>query len=68
LNPVAEFDTSWRIVGAVDLNRDGTHDLVWQRTDGTVMAWYMTGIKRVQTVGVGYGSIGGPNWKVVGPK
>jgi hypothetical protein len=68
LNPTAEFNTSWRIVGAVDINRDGRTDLLWQNGDGNVAAWYMNGLNLVQAVGVGYGSIGGSNWKIVGPK
>ena len=46
---------SWRLVDAVDLNRDGKPDLVWQN-DATfqVVAWYMGGsngnsLSRVRT-------------------
>jgi hypothetical protein len=69
LDPHAEFDTSWKIVGNVDVNRDGKQDLLWQHTaDGTVMIWFMDGLKRISTANVTGGSLGGASWTVVGPK
>jgi hypothetical protein len=68
LNPVAEFDTSWRIVALIDANRDGRYDIVWQRTDGTVVLWAMDGLNLAYAAGITGGSLGGPSWKVVGPK
>jgi hypothetical protein len=58
-------DTTWRIAGTGDLNGDGFADLVWQKTDGQVAAWYLRG-----TAVIGYGSLSipnvGPNWKIRG--
>jgi hypothetical protein len=69
LDPVAEFDTSWRIAGIADVNRDGRHDIIWQNNnDGTLAAWFMNGLSRVQVLPIAGGSVTGPNWKIVGPK
>jgi hypothetical protein len=69
LNPVAEFDSAWQIVGTADVNLDGDQDILWQHaTDGNVVVWYMDGITRTGIADVTGGSLGGADWKVVGPK
>ena len=69
LDPNAEFDLAWRIVGAADINLDGRHDILLQdATNGAVVVWYMDGRTRVQTLQIGTGTLGGPSWRIVGPK
>ena len=36
-------DTSWKIVGAHDFDRDGDADVLWQNDNGHVSLWYMQG-------------------------
>ena len=44
LNPSANADRAWAVVGAADLNKDGRPDLVWQnQTDGRLIAWFLNG-------------------------
>ena len=58
-------DTTWKIAGTGDLNGDGHADLVWQKTDGQVAAWYLRG-----TAIISYGMLSipsvGANWKIRG--
>jgi hypothetical protein len=69
LDPLAEFDPEWQLVGAADINVDGKQDILWQHsTDGSVVVWYMDGTTRTGTATIAGGSLGGSNWKVVGPK
>ena len=43
-------DTDWKIVTAVDLNRDGQRDLIWRhRTAGWVAYWPMRGSQRISS-------------------
>ena len=69
LDPVAEFDPAWKIVGNIDANLDGKQDILWQNSvNGSIAVWYMNGLTRIGTADIVGGSIGGPTWKVVGPK
>lgn len=45
LTPSQVEDTDWKVVGAGDLDGDGSSDLVWQHVgDGRVAAWFMSGL------------------------
>jgi hypothetical protein len=35
--------SGWRIAAAANLNGDGTPELIWQSSDGSVIVWYMGG-------------------------
>jgi hypothetical protein len=56
------LDFAWQIVGTGDHNGDGTSDLLWRHSTGTVVIWYMsaggaTGGGTVATVD--------PAWRIV---
>lgn len=68
LNPLSEPDTAWRVVGTIDANADGKTDIVWQHTDGRVRLWLMDGLSRTSSVDISGGSLGGVNWRIVGPR
>ena len=38
-----EVDNSWTIVGSGDFNGNGTDDILWRNTNGTVSIWLMNG-------------------------
>jgi len=40
---LASASSGWRMAAVADLNGDGIPDLVWQSSDGSVVAWYMGG-------------------------
>jgi hypothetical protein len=56
-------DTTWKVVGSGDLNGDGYSDLVWQKTDGYVAAWFLRGRTILKTAMLNYPYVG-PNWKI----
>jgi hypothetical protein len=59
--------TGWTVVGALDLNRDGHGDLVWQN-DATrqVTVWYMGGAQGDTLLGWTYlSSSGVPGWHAI---
>jgi glucose/arabinose dehydrogenase len=65
LTPNAVPDTDWHIVGAGDLNGDGSPDLLWQhQTTGLISAWFMNGLSRVSGVLLTPGQVTDTNWKI----
>ena len=42
--------TNWKLVGAGDINLDFKNDLLWQRPDGTLQGWFMSGVDYGTTV------------------
>jgi len=68
LTPDRLSDTSWRLRGAIDLDRNGSPDLIWQNlASGDVATWLMSG-----TTVIG-GQFLGPaltsaDWVVVSPR
>ena len=41
--------TGWRIRGATDLDENGQTDIVFQKSDGSLMVWFMDGTSYVQS-------------------
>jgi len=35
----------WTVVGVGDFNNDGTSDILWRKTDGTVAIWQINGLQ-----------------------
>lgn len=66
LYPPSQPDVSWRIVGVADMNRDGQPDLVWQHTDGPLVAWFMNGLTITTAEWFVPSSAGAPEWRVQG--
>jgi hypothetical protein len=60
-------DLNWRIVAVADLNNDGRPDLVWQHlTGGFLAVWHMDGAVTTSGIALSPGSVGDPNWRIVG--
>jgi hypothetical protein len=60
-------DTTWRLVGIVDMNGDGKPDLVWQQTtSGSLAAWLMDGTRTIVGVYMNPAKVSDPNWRIVG--
>ncbi|MBM3839208.1 MAG: VCBS repeat-containing protein [Verrucomicrobia bacterium] len=64
LEPSNVGDLSYRLAASGDFNEDGQEDLVFQRSDGTLAAWFMDGTRQVK-IALFDPSPEGPAWKVV---
>ena len=61
-----EPDPDWMIVGAADMDRDGSTDIVWQhRTAGALRVWHMDGIEQLDSIDLSTGLVD-PLWDVAG--
>lgn len=67
LNPAAPPDKNWRVVGTVDLNKDGKTDLLFQHADGAVGVWFMDGVNLLRATLLNP-SHPGDGWRIAGPK
>jgi hypothetical protein len=61
--PVA---SEWKLIGAGDLNGDGTDDLLWQHSDGTVHYWLIKNGQRQGGMNIGATGPVGPEWRLIG--
>ena len=61
-------DTSWKLVGAEDVNGDRKADILWQHTDGSVATWYLDGATVTTTLRLNPSQPTSASWKVVGPR
>jgi hypothetical protein len=60
-------DTNWRIRGLEDLNNDMRDDLIFQhQTTGELAAWFMDGVRVLDTRWISPSPISDLNWKLVG--
>ena len=57
-------EPAWEIVGAPDLNNDGSPDLVFQHTDGALAAWFMQNAVRTDVQFLTPNRVPHPSWKV----
>jgi hypothetical protein len=69
LSPGYVTSTTWRIVAAGDINRDGQPDLVWQSLDeGWLAVWLMNGTTMLSSVALSPDQVPDVNWRIVGPR
>ena len=67
LSPDINRDVNWRIVGVVDMNADGTADLVWQHVgNGQLAVWYMNGTTMTSMNYLQPSTVTDTNWRIVG--
>ena len=57
-------EPAWEIVGAPDLNNDGSPDLVFQHTDGSLAAWFMQNAVRTDVQFLSPNRVPHPSWRV----
>jgi hypothetical protein len=43
-SPSSVADPAWKVAGAADFNGDGNVDIIWRHTDGSIVAWVMSGL------------------------
>jgi hypothetical protein len=65
LGPGAVNDTSWKIVGTPDLNRDGQSDLLWQHDAGLVAVWFMRGESQISGQLITQSPLADTQWRIV---
>jgi hypothetical protein len=65
LNPLNPGDKLWRAVASVDLDRDGSIDVLFQHSDGTLAVWFMNGT-RLRSASLVQPSQPGGDWRLVG--
>lgn len=67
LSPDGVADLNWRLVGAGDLDRDGSADLLWRHDlSGQLVGWVMNGLTRTSGGYLTPSVVPDLNWKVVG--
>ena len=65
LNPLNPGDKLWRADASVDLDRDGSIDVLFQHSDGTLAVWFMNGT-RLRSASLVQPSQPGIEWRLVG--
>jgi hypothetical protein len=66
LTPGVVADTRWKIVGALDINKDGKTDLLWQHDTGYLSVWRMSGATMVSGEVITPTPLSDTRWRVVG--
>ena len=66
LTPSTPGDSAWHVAAVRDFDRDGYPDLLWERTDGWLAIWFMTGTILRDGVMLQPGRPAEPGWHVVG--
>jgi hypothetical protein len=66
LTPSNVENGSWVVVAAVDIDKDGQVDLVFQNTDGTLAGWLMNGLTFRETRYFDPPNPGDEAWRLVG--
>jgi hypothetical protein len=65
--PVSVGDPNWKIVATGDLNADHRPDFIWQhQTAGWLAAWFMDGIRILDTQFLSINRVTDPDWKIAG--
>jgi hypothetical protein len=58
-------DPNWKIVGAADLDRDGSADIIWQhQTQGWLAVWFIRGTTVVRTSSLDIPQVSSNNWQI----
>ena len=60
--------SGWRIAGLADLNGNKKTDILWQKTDGSILAWWMNDTQYQWNVRLRDGTQLTPGWTMIGPK
>lgn len=68
MNPTHVPDTNWKITGTADLNGDGKMELLWQHSNGTLAAWFMSGVTQTSAVLLNPTTSGSATLRLVGPR
>ncbi len=55
----------WRVVATADFDGNGSHDLVWQHTDGSLAAWFMNGAAMTHSSYFSPVGVADANWRVI---
>lgn len=63
-NPGAIADPEWKVAGTADFNADGHSDILWQRSDGGLMAWLMEDAQLVEERPLSPGSVADTDWRI----
>jgi hypothetical protein len=66
LSPANVGDTNWKIVGTLDVDRDGFTDILFQHDAGSLAVWRMQGEARVENLLLDVSVNDDPRWRVVG--
>jgi hypothetical protein len=67
--PSTSADLNWHIVGAMDMNRDGRTDLLWQHyADGRLGVWYMNGVELLGAALLPSNVASNVDWRIAGVK
>jgi hypothetical protein len=59
-------DAAYRVVATTDLNRDGSEDIIFQHTDGTLAFWLMNGTSQINAGLMNPSNPGDSRWRVAG--
>ncbi|MBI2948295.1 MAG: tandem-95 repeat protein, partial [Verrucomicrobia bacterium] len=59
-------DAAFRVVTSGDFNRDGSDDIIFQHTDGTLAIWFMSGTLQNSAALINPSNPGDSRWRVVG--
>lgn len=69
LSPSSLPNLNWKLGALLDLDADGTADLVWQnQTSGRIVTWLMDGIVRRCGTYVSPDAPDDPSWRIAGPR
>ncbi|MES2673834.1 MAG: FG-GAP-like repeat-containing protein [Pseudomonadota bacterium] len=63
---IGPVGSDWRLIGAGDLNGDGTDDIIWQHVNGTVHYWPIRNGQRLDGLNIGGTGAVGADWKLIG--
>lgn len=66
LSPGIVADTGWKIVAALDIDKDGYSDLLWQHDSGYLSVWRMRGDTMVSGELITQTALTDKKWSVVG--
>ncbi len=59
-------NTKWQIVGTQDFNGDGSVDILWQHSDGTLVVWLMSGVNFVRAEFISHAPAPDSAWRIAG--
>lgn len=63
---IGPVGSDWKLIGAGDMNRDGTDDIIWQHVGGVVHYWPIQNGQRLGGFDIGGGGAVGSKWRLIG--